>query len=223
MDRWNNQFGQSQIAQQQDVVHCYLNSSHGVSDAAKLRDVFAPGSETCKSVIPAIAKDIDNFQSFGHTPFFLSSDFEFLMLASLRMQYVGQTQVVMMPVADAKRLLEVQGIAIDLNALRACPLNLTADLITKCKQEKLTVVTATVEPLSILHVPAGWIVAQTTVGGDSETCKVSGLRVSFISKRKDALQAAVTQLEIVKKTSGSNDKLAQDLLDIATSELACHK
>ena len=106
MDRWNLQFVSSDVAHQKDMVHCYLAPSHGCEDAKTISEIYLSGPHICKSAIPAIAKELDNFQCYGHTQYLFNSDFEFLLLATLRLQYTGNTQMIMMSLEDGSKFVQ---------------------------------------------------------------------------------------------------------------------
>ena len=65
-------------------------------------------------------------------------------------------------------------------------------------------------------MPAGWVVAQTTIGQENTV----GVRLPILLKTKAWLQEAKKEFELLKGLKGADSKWMQAVIDILMAELA---
>ncbi len=105
-DRWGTVFETSVYAKKNDTVNASIMDQHGHGELLAFAKFLEGDHGEIRSANPELAKHIDRWDLFGHTPYFLNSDFEEHCMASLRLQVVGQTDMVLFPVTTAKAILK---------------------------------------------------------------------------------------------------------------------
>lgn len=218
LDRWSMMYENSAVAKKNDAVRAPLSDAFGHGEVSLLREMVLPATSMRKSANPELAKDIDRFELYGQTQFFLQSDFEDSCMGSLRIQYTGHTKCIMFPASTALAFLKSLKQPASFTAVRSVGLVLTNDLVKHAKEQGCEIVHGCIVPLSILVAPAGWIVLQTTLP-EGDIQKVTGLRTSFIHKDVTVCKLAADQLQQLKSLTGA-PQTVEALLDLVTAEMA---